>query len=200
VHLFKEHTHILGDFSNKVQTRLLRYNQSPGLITEDCIRYDFFSTLLQLFNTDDIILEYPHDILAKKEIDLVIDTPLNKSIFEFKFNRRIPSRTEDTTGKFAHMYSDIVKLHSSQIAEDKFFIFLTDNQMRDYIIQNGYGFMLNKKFFDLLATQAHMDGKHFNNEVERKVGKVNFKSPIKMQKLFNKTYNNSHHLFVYRIG
>lgn len=185
---------IFDSFFENVARRLKRYNSSPkNLITEDCIRYDFYATLFRDFKSDDLITEYPHDheLLKGKEIDLVVNNNLYTAIFEFKYYRKIPSRREDKTGRIASIYIDIAKLKLSSISPNKFFILLTDQVMHNYIKNNDYEYMLfNQKVepFDFRFSDKHLLGKHVSNQVQKKLGKDH---DFKVLTSISKIYENS---------
>lgn len=91
-------------------------NYDSQLITEDCVRYDLFSSFLKHYKTHEIILEYPHDYFNKKEIDMVVifdNSP--KLMFEIKYLRKIPSGQEDRTDRIASIFVDLLKLYYSNL-------------------------------------------------------------------------------------
>jgi hypothetical protein len=81
--------------------------------TEDTVRYTFFYALLSTSSCShkDIIIETPHSgIKGKKKVDFVVtardDRP--SMVFEFKYDRRIPSgRNLNTTNRAGAVFNDI---------------------------------------------------------------------------------------------
>lgn len=196
---------VFESFFNNVATRLKRYQNAPNnLITEDCIRYDFYATLLQYFTSDDLITEYPHDheLLKRKEIDLVVNNDAYTAIFEFKYYRKIPSQKEDRTSRLASIYIDIIKLKLSSISINKFFILLTDQVMYKYILNNGYEYMFSNQQstpFDFYLSSKHLEGKHFNNQAIKKLGKDhNFTELVSLIKVYENSVNNTY-LYIYKV-
>lgn len=196
---------VFESFFNKVATRLKRYQNAPNnLITEDCIRYDFYATLLQYFASDDLITEYPHDheLLKRKEIDLVVNNDAYTAIFEFKYYRKIPSQKEDRTSRLASIYIDIIKLKLSSISINKFFVLLTDQVMYKYILNNGYEYIFSNQQstpFDFYLSPKHLEGKHFNNQAIKKLGKDhNFNELVSLSKVYENNVTNTY-LYIYKV-
>lgn len=158
--------------SETIVKRLSKYKEEKNLITEDCIRYDIYSSVMENSCSESFILEYPHDYYIGKELDLVIDDNNNKrDVFEIKYYRQIPSKKEDRTGRMAKIIVDIVKLYKSKIGQDKYFILLSDEVMLNYLRNNGYSYMLNTKGkFKIKFPEKHMNGNHFSEKIKSNLG------------------------------
>ncbi|OAB39291.1 hypothetical protein PMSD_05015 [Paenibacillus macquariensis subsp. defensor] len=160
---------------------------------------DYPEIKANFFDSHELILEYPHDYFLGKEIDLVVNST-EKFIFEFKYNRRIPSKKEDTTGRMANFLIDIHKLHFSNISTQKYFVFVTDMQMYDYLLRNGYSYLINSnRSFNFSASSRHITGIHFQEIFNSKIG-GSAAIPIPMSIELKQTLNNNHNLIIYKIG
>jgi hypothetical protein len=126
----------LRNFKKRIQLHDKKY------ISEDSKRYDFFAACLLLgVDTHLMKLEYPHNhkLLSALEIDLVIDDII---AIEFKLFKRIPSRHDDSTKNMAIFIIDLLKLHYLSGFEEKYFLFITDDLMRNYISNPSNGFSI----------------------------------------------------------
>lgn len=191
---------IVDTFSNNLDIRLSYYGNQLNLVTEDCIRYEFYGALLSEYQSYEIILEYPHDYLKQKEIDLVIINKSFNSIFEFKYYRAIPSGQEDRTARMANIYVDIMKLKLSRVASEKYFVFITDAVMYGYLLRNEYGFMIREIEFDFVVSSTHQTGLNFGKVVNKKLPEdINMSLPISIKRVYYKALEQDHYLFVYKI-
>ena len=188
--------------SKVIDNRIIRYSEDSRVITEDCIRYDIFCSLLDNHKSSDFILEHPHDFYTGKEIDLVIINSGDKSIFEIKYYRKIPSKKEDRTSRMAKIFVDVLKLNKSNISENKYFIFLSDEVMINYIKNNGYSYLIQNKSINIELTEEHKKSKHFTkilksnlNITQEDIKNIN----INLSLVFSKELSNNHHLYIYKI-
>ncbi|WP_155987738.1 hypothetical protein [Gorillibacterium massiliense] len=170
------------------------------LVTEDCIRYEFYGSLLSNVYPHEIILEYPHDTLSQKEIDLVINNSVLESIFEFKYYRAIPSGQEDRTARMANIYIDIMKLKLSNVATDKYFVFVTDSVMYGYCLRNQYENMIQEDSFEFVVSPKHQEGLNFKKVVFKKLPEsTDMSTPIVIKRVYYKELEQDHYLFIYKI-
>jgi len=109
------------------------------LTVEDSVRYTFFYALLSSVacRHTEVIIEYPHPVIEKKEIDFLIIPQDNRlsSALEFKYDRAIPSRRNlnktDRAGMFCNDLLRLAHIPKSTAAR-KFFVYVTDSQMASY--------------------------------------------------------------------
>jgi hypothetical protein len=118
------------EFYQKLVKRFNKYNIHK--ISEDCIRYDFFASLISIIDTTDMILEYPH---SKSKIDCVVNYPDNLiEALEFKFFRSIPSgENNPQTQLLGQLFKDIYKLYDFEEADTKKIIIVSNKKMINYI-------------------------------------------------------------------
>lgn len=199
-HVLERLPEIMNRFSDSLDQRFKHYESQLNLVTEDCVRYEFYGVLLRQFLSHEIVLEYPHDTLPKKEIDLVLTNKKNRSIYEFKYYRAIPSGQEDRTARMANIYVDLMKLKLSNIATDKYFVFVTDKVMYGYLKRNQYEYMTNQEFFDFKASDRHQVGLNFGKVVYKKLSDSHdITQTIQIQKLYLKQLEHGHSLFIYKV-
>ncbi len=196
-------------FSDNFQSRLDKNNIS--LISEDCIRYDFFNALtLSGTKTADCILEYPHPHLSFKgrEIDFVHTHKGNYlAAIEMKYFKRLPSNKQDRTGYMAKFMVDLLKLHYLTLGDvDKYFILATDNVMKIYLnnIKNGFSSLLSTAIDEeLTISPSSKNGKlkHFKNVLFKDVYRsLNpFNENIKLTRIFEKDFTDEHSIYVFKI-
>jgi len=109
--------------------------------TEDSVRYTFFQSLASKMNlgTEEIILEFPHPVIKRAEIDMLIPPKerRNELVFEFKFDREMPSgHNSPRPMKAGKLFADLVRLskYKGKFEESKcFFVYVTDYEMADYM-------------------------------------------------------------------
>jgi hypothetical protein len=142
----------LEDFLKNIQNRF--DSSAIAEITEDCIRYDFFVSLLPTINTHNIILEYPN---SKEEIDCVIKcNDIIEVAMEFKFFRPIPSgKNSPMTQLLGKLVNDIYRLLHFE-ANTRKIIVVTDNKMKKYI-NNELGLFGDNE--DIKITKEELDKK-----------------------------------------
>jgi len=126
--------------------------------TEDSIRYTFFYCLSNYGNLhpSEIILEYPHPSISNAKVDTYIPPKNNRFglVFEFKFDRAIPSaKTAPRPQKAGKIFMDIMRLtlFPSHDKIRRYFVYVTDEEMASYF-QNKHN-QLND-FFNLMPQQT----------------------------------------------
>lgn len=110
-----------------------RFKIEQDYISEDCIRYDFFYTILKLYklDTSDLILEYPLSKLinganTKQEIDCVIDKL--SFVCECKFWKEPKSNNPQT--RFEGQFLDnVLRLHEIINYKNKWLIVILHKDM-----------------------------------------------------------------------
>ena len=128
--------------------------------TEDSVRYTFFNAMSSVFELvpDDIVLESIHpNIDGHKKIDMLIpekkDCP--ELVFEFKYDRKIPSGTNSPRPqKAGHLFADIFRQFRYKKEHQKskcFLIYVTDSEQADYFSKEGNRL---DDFFNLLNGQT----------------------------------------------
>lgn len=132
----------------KLFASLLNVRFTAGAVTtEDSVRYTFFHALLSsgFCKHTDIILEYPHPILARQMIDTLITARdgLRSIAVGFKYDRSIPSEWNlNMTNRAGAVFSDLFRLAHipKEIAEIKYFFYVSDSNMANYFgnERNGY--------------------------------------------------------------
>jgi hypothetical protein len=109
--------------------------------TEDSVRYTFFQSLTSIMNLslEEIILEFPHPVIKRAEIDMLIPPKegRNELVFEFKFDREMPSgHNSPRPMKAGKLFADLVRLSKYKEKHGKskcFFVYVTDYEMADYM-------------------------------------------------------------------
>uniref|UniRef100_A0A7C5Z2W5 Restriction endonuclease n=1 Tax=candidate division CPR3 bacterium TaxID=2268181 RepID=A0A7C5Z2W5_UNCC3 len=142
--IFEQFTELLEDrFSKQVYT------------TEDSIRYSLFYCLTNYgrIHPSDVILEYPHPHFSGAKVDTYIP-PQNGHfglVFEFKFDREIPSsKNPPKTQKAGKVFADIfllVLFKPDNKNVRSYFVYVTDKEMATYF-QNPSNQLDN--FFNLM--------------------------------------------------
>ena len=197
---------IFKEFYNNIEKRLQKHNVE--CISEDCIRYDFYSAINKKLPTENIILEYPHDQLDKKEVDMVAEIEVNEFMAcELKYFRRIPSgKNIDRTGAIANFVSDFIKLNKlKRKIQNKLAICLSDDEMIKYMQNpdNGFDNILNSKTGnEFIIENFNKRAKHFKDIIESKTGikiPTSNEHKIKVTKLFDMEIGNDHRLIILQI-
>lgn len=131
--------------------------------TEDSIRYTFFHSLVELggISPSQMILEQPHPKIPRAEIDAFV--PDEKLVFEFKYDRTIPSgKNLPRPMKAGKTFADLFRLSTFVTGENlrRFFVYVTDGEMFSYY-QNKNNRLYD--FFNLAPkTQLVIDEKYVN--------------------------------------
>ena len=148
--------------------------------TEDSVRYTLFHCLTSYLDITplDIVVEYPHSQIPKAMIDTYVLSKheLPGLIFEFKFDRKIPSHKNlNKTQRAGNVFSDIFRLVTFKSQHEnlhRYFVYVTDKEMATYF-RNPYN-QLND-FFDLdLEKSISIERNYIENHPDtfiRAVGK-----------------------------
>lgn len=193
-------------FIDNFKRRLDVYDISE--ISEDSMRYDFFSAfLLSGVSTEQIQLEYLHDnqYLVKKEIDLIVHLANSKIAFELKYFRTIPSDKNDTTNQMGKFIVDILKLkHLSNSIDARYFLFLTDQKMHKYLQKesNGFSKLVTSHGGEKFSISAgDKTGKHYEKAISDKIPNAlnPFKSSIKLKKITYHEIGHEHHIACFKV-
>lgn len=126
---------VFKQFVTLLEERLLKRIYT----TEDSIRYTLFYCLTNSgrFHPTDIILEYPHSRIPEKKVDLYIPGKDGSSdfVFEFKFDREIPSgKNSPRPQKAGKIFADLFRLALFKSGDHvkRFFLYVTDKEMAAY--------------------------------------------------------------------
>ena len=139
---------VLENFDELLDHRLT----NASVTTEDAVRYTMFHCLTKFANVhpSDIVPEFPHPTIYGAEIDTVVSAQENRPelVFEFKFDRRIPSKHNlNKTQRAGAVFADIFRLARYPGTEThRIFTYLTDRNMVVYF-QNPHNQL--EKFFNL---------------------------------------------------
>lgn len=111
---------------------------NTSIVTEDAVRYTMFHCLTNFakVHPSDVIPEFPHPTITGAQIDTVVRAQDMRPelVFEFKFDRRIPSqRNLNKTQRAGGVFSDVFRLaRYPGIATRRIFVYLTDREMAIY--------------------------------------------------------------------
>jgi len=171
--------------------------------TEDSVRYTFFSALtVKSIVPESIVLEYPHPHIAGAEIDTWIFQSGGLPIaMEFKYDRKIPSEgNSPRTHKAGKLFNDLFRLshlHDNRAAEC-YFIYLTDNEMSDYMMNPQ-----NKviEFFDLKPNAIFQIDQAFISDKSSTFRKAagQYPTSVKIKCAYRSDYADLHCLRIYQI-
>ena len=187
--------HLERRFANKVYT------------TEDSVRYTFFQSLSSKMNlsAEEIILESPHPIIKRAEIDMLIP-PKDKRdelVFEFKFDRAIPSgHNSPRPMKAGKLFADLVRLskYKEKFSHSKcFFVYVTDFEMADYLSKDSNRL---DDFFNLLSDGTlSIDKSYIDNHSETFVSQINLNGDhaLKVSSEYSKDLNKGFFVRIYQV-
>mgnify|MGYP000022794760 CR=1 FL=1 len=183
------------------------------VISEDCLRYDFFGTLIsQGCNTERCVLEFPHphESFIGREIDFIQYDEESKpiAIIEMKYYKRIPSNKQDRTGHMAKLIVDLLKLSFAEFENvEKYFIMATDSVMKTYINndKNGFSQLLSSKIEEKIkVSPSDKKGKitHFNKIINKDICKClnPIAVSIEVQRVFEKDISKDHSIYIFKIN
>ena len=155
---FKQFTILLEQrFTNDVYT------------TEDSIRYTLFHCLTSYLDITptDVIVEYSHPQIPNAEIDTFVlpKNTLPGLVFEFKFDRKIPSDNNlNKTQRAGKVFLDVFRLARLKSQHEnliRYFIYVTDREMAVYF-QNPSNHL--RDFFELdIGKSLSIDREYIEN-------------------------------------
>ena len=162
--------------------------------TEDSIRYLFFCSLLVELNINpnELVLEYPHPGIQKKKIDTISlaanDRP--ELVFEFKFDRSIPSGQNSPkpmkAGGLLKDVSRLAKYKTEKNASRCFFVYVTDLEMMRYMNNPGNNLA---EFFNLgIKIEMHIDEEYINQHSKTLIESVGTITPCRISGCFREDY------------
>jgi len=123
---------IFEEFCTRVCQRLDSIEKRESL-SEDTIRYDFFTVLAKRIDPAELWLEYPHPVIRGKKIDTFVNST-TKTYLEFKYFRRLKAKKNaDRTEQAAALISDFLRLESLDDSAARFSILVTDDEMLRYL-------------------------------------------------------------------
>ena len=141
--------------------------------------------------------EYPHPKVQGKRVDAVIlgDNGAPEVAVEFKYHRKIPSRTnQPRTMNAAELLADFAKLRDFHDVE-RFVVYLTDGEMLQYLKNpdNGLSWILEHSREQEISLSNIPDGKTFR----RHAG--DWTRPALSQMLPNRDVGIDHRLIVWQV-
>ena len=141
--------------------------------------------------------EYPHPKVQGKRVDAVIlgDNGAPEVAVEFKYHRKIPSRTnQPRTMNAAELLADFAKLRDFHDVE-RFVVYLTDGEMLQYLKNpdNGLSWILEHSREQEISLSNIPDGKTYR----RYAG--DWSRPALSQMLLNRDVGIDHQLIVWQV-
>jgi len=136
------------EFSTLLKKRLTEIHTN-----EASVRFTFLAALLKQTNitSPEVILDCPHPKIRKAKVDTYITSTKERGelIFEFKYDREIPSGKETKGPKRAgKLFNDIYRLTQFDAKPNatRWLIYLTDAEMANYLRNPDNGLV---DFFEL---------------------------------------------------
>jgi len=141
--------------------------------------------------------EYPHPKVQGKRVDAVIlgDNGAPEVAVEFKYHRKIPSRTnQPRTMNAAELLADFAKLRDFPQVE-RFVVYLTDGEMLQYLQKprNGLTWLLDTSREREISHSNIPDGKTFRQHAG------DWSRPALSQMLLNRAVASDHLLIVWQV-
>jgi len=137
-------------FAGCLKTRIERYGAE--YLSEDCIRYEYFTALLETekCNSCDLLLEYPHphSKYEKRKIDCVVMRRPGKAVeaLEFKYFADGKLSTKPRLSAMGGLFADCYRLLDTDIPQ-KTIVLVSTGKTTDYINNPG-------KRFDFLFDES----------------------------------------------
>jgi len=102
-------------------------------LTEDSVRYSFFSALTAQNSLEqhEIILELPHPQIKNAEIDTYIKSKNIEAFLEFKYHRKSNSSSPKPQ-KAGSLFKDFIRLSTLNSGAQKYVVYFTDSEMATY--------------------------------------------------------------------
>lgn len=173
--------------------------------TEDAVRYTFFHALCTAggLQPHQIVLEFPHDALDRKALDILIPEWQGKPcIIEFKYHRRAPGKNSSAPRpmKAGSFFKDLMRLARFRASEtsSRLLIYVTDGEMASYLSnpRNRLHDVFNLACENQIDIEAsYLDG--YPETLLRTCGEV---VPHKLTCVFSEPLPNDHHLRVYSVS
>jgi len=118
-------------------------------LTEDSVRYSFFSALTaqNAFEQHEITLELPHPQIKNAEIDTYIKSKNIEAFLEFKYHRKSNS-TSPKPQKAGSLFKDFIRLSSLNGSAKKYVVYFTDSEMATYFHKH------NSQYSDFWSKQS----------------------------------------------
>lgn len=175
--------------------------------TEDSVRYTFFAAMMEktTIQPHKVVLEYPHNTIAKAEVDTYICTNKESdSVIEFKYHRPIPSGANAPRPQLAGgLFKDLFRLARFEPENDakklnRLFIYVTAQEMNQYLSSkrnglNGFYGMPNGEILTIDAQFVRDKSKTF----VKSCGDITELS-VKMEYATN--LSASHHLRIWSVS
>jgi len=175
-------------------------------ITEDCIRYDFFSCLHQSgYNAHDIFLEYKFKKNITKSIDTVIKSCQEEIALEFKYFRRHPSKKNAAvTIYMSSVICDLIRLQTlPHNGFKRFFVLLTDDEMFKYISNTQeYSALVSDNITTQVKFDTHKEAKTFIDKIKKEMNgiiDITDVPSILLNKVYFKKLPQEHWLIIHEV-
>jgi hypothetical protein len=130
---------VFEDFADLLRKRL----EFGTYGSEDSVRYMLFAALVRHgVQPERVVMEFPHPGMDKKKIDTVVVGDDGKPVLavEFKYHRRsLSGRNKPRTLAAGSLFKDISRLAVLEWPADRYFIYLSDDEMALYLRSPGVG-------------------------------------------------------------
>lgn len=189
---------ILGIFGDLLEQRFAR----EVYTTEDSIRYTFFAALTQVgFAPDQVILEYPHPVISRGQVDTWIEDYKGKPLaVEFKFDRDPPSgKNQPKTYKAGAVFKDLRRLSLTAVGADVYalFVYVTTREMAVYFRNAANGHV---ELFDFEpGCQVQIRQQYFEGKPKTFLGAIGEPFMADILCLYKKTLPGGNELRVYGV-
>lgn len=194
---------LFEEFSIQLERRFIK----GAYTTEDAIRYTMFDCLKSKMELESssFNLEYPHPEIPNSRIDMYIpsDNEFPGFIFEFKFDRVIPSQKNiNKTQRAGKAFADIFRLSKfipNQKKIYRYFTYVTDKEMAIYF-KNPNDQLSD--FFELeVGKSLYIDKEYIENHSNTFVNTVKgLVNPCMVRMCYKKDYNEDKWLRIYDIN
>jgi len=164
-------------FAGRLKTRIGRHGAE--YLSEDCIRYEYFTALLETekCNSCDLLLEYPHphSKYEKRKIDCVVMRRPGKAVeaLEFKYFADGKLSTKPRLSAMGGLFADCYRLLDTDIPQ-KIIVLVSTGKMTDYINnpKNRFDFLFDescsRKEREIEAAFYKKIGGTFISEIRKK--------------------------------
>lgn len=170
--------------------------------TEDSIRYTFFASLLKSGVTpDQVVLEYPHRVIDRAEIDTWLPSYNGGSIaVEFKYDRDPPGgKNQPKTQKAGAVFEDLRR--QVLLAEKKevrsYFVYVTSEEMAVYFRNPKNG---HSKWWGLgSGSEVLVDDEYLSKKPQAFLGTLGSSFVAKVVGVFHSNLPGGNYVRVYEV-
>ena len=171
-------------------------------MTEDYVRKEFCGALLaNRFKKGEIILEFPHPVIAGAKIDIWAQSrSVGAVAIEFKYDRGIPSgKNQPRPQKAGDVFKDIHRLSLVRQNTDAvaYFVYLTDNEMGYYFNNPANG---HEQYFSLpVGQKLEINSAYFESKPKTFMNRIGGEFETLLVAELSREMANSHFLRIYQI-